>query len=136
MVSFVRIGPRSTPKEMALTSQLSEAVKVVAIEKINDVVDFADSIVERLSQLNYAMVLSVVLCGLAVGAIRSRRRLALVQKRLDKLEHDVRRLEFKESRRLLEAIHSSSLLKNSRFGDDFVIQGFVVNLGGSDAGQV
>jgi hypothetical protein len=31
---------------------------------------------------------------------------------------------------------SSSLLKNSRFGDDFVIQGFVVNLGGSDAGQV
>jgi hypothetical protein len=93
---------------MALTSQLSEAVKVVAIEKINDVVDFADSIVERLSQLNYAMVLSVVLCGLAVGAIRSRRRLALVQKRLDKLEHDVRRLEFKESRRLLEAIHSRS----------------------------
>jgi hypothetical protein len=45
---------------------------------------------------------------LAVGAIRSRRRLALVQKRLDKLEHDVRRLEFKESRRLLEAIHSRS----------------------------
>jgi hypothetical protein len=66
MVSFVRLGPRSTPKEMALTSQLSEAVKVVAIEKINDVVDFADSIVERLSQLNYAMVLSVVLCGVNI----------------------------------------------------------------------
>jgi transposase len=30
----------------------------------------------------------------------------------------------------------SSLLKHSRFGDDFVIQGFVANLGGSDAGQI
>jgi hypothetical protein len=39
MVSFVRLGPRSTPKEMALTSQLSQAVKAAAIEKINDVVD-------------------------------------------------------------------------------------------------
>jgi hypothetical protein len=48
------------------------------------------------------------LCGLAVGAIRSRRRLALVQKQLDKLEHDVRRLKFEESRRLSEAIHSRS----------------------------
>jgi hypothetical protein len=36
----------------------------------------------------------------------------------------------------LMSLDPSSLLKNSRFGDDFVIQGFVVNLGGSDAGQV
>jgi hypothetical protein len=57
MVSFVRLGPRSTPKEMALTSQLSQAVKVAAIEKINDVVDFVDLIVECLSQQNYEKVL-------------------------------------------------------------------------------
>jgi hypothetical protein len=91
---------------MALTSQLSEVVKAATTEKINDVVDFVDWIVERLSQLNYAMVLSVVLFGLAVGTIRSRRRLALVQKQLDKLAHDVRQLEVRESRRLLEAAHS------------------------------
>jgi hypothetical protein len=106
MVSFVRLGLRSTPKEIALTSQLSQAVKIAAIEKINDVVDFADSIIERLSQQNYAMILLLLWCGLAVGAIRSRRRLALLQKQLDKLGHDVRQLEFKESRRLMEEINS------------------------------
>ena len=42
---------------MALTSQLSQAVKVAAIEKINDVVDFVDLIVECLSQQNYEKVL-------------------------------------------------------------------------------
>ena len=118
MVSFVRLGPRSTPKEMALASQLSQAVKVAAIEKINDVVDFADSIVDRLSQQNYAMVLFVLWCGLAVGAIRSRRRLALLQKQLDKLGHDVRQLEFKESRRLMEAIHSRSRFESGRQRQD------------------
>jgi hypothetical protein len=108
MVSFVRLVPRSTPKEMALSSQLSEAVKAAAMEKINAVVDFADLIIERLSQQNYAMVLFVGLCGLTVVAIRSRRRLALLQKQLDTLAHDVRQLEFKESRRLMEASHSRS----------------------------
>ena len=108
MVSFVRLVPRSTPKEMALPSQLSEAVKAAAMEKINAVVDFADLIIERLSQQNYAMVLFVGLCGLTVVAIRSRRRLALLQKQLDTLAHDVRQLELEESRRLMEAIHSSS----------------------------
>ena len=91
-----------------MPSELSQAIKVAAVEKINDVVDFADWIAVRLSQLNYTIVLFVGLCGLAVGAIRSRRRLALLQKQLDKLGHDVRQLEFKESRRLMEAIHSSS----------------------------
>jgi hypothetical protein len=71
-------------------------------------VDPADSIIERLSQQNYVMVLIVGLCGLAVAAIRSRRRLALLQKQLDKLGHDVRQLEVKESGRLMAAIHSSS----------------------------
>ena len=108
MVSFVRLVPSSTPKEMALPSQLSEAVKAAAMENINAVVDFADLIIERLSQQNYAMVLFVGLCGLTVVAIRSRRRLALLQKQLDTLAHDVRQLEFKESRRLIEAIHSRS----------------------------
>jgi hypothetical protein len=108
MVSFVRLGPRSTPKEMALTSQLSQAVKVAAIEKINDVVDFADSIADRLSQQNYATVLFVLWCGLAVGVVRSRRRSALLQKQLDKLGQDVRQLEFTESRRLMEAMYSRS----------------------------
>jgi hypothetical protein len=109
MVSFVRLGPRSTPKEMALPSQLSEAVKAAAMETINTVVDFGDSIIERLSQLNYVMVLFVGLCGLTVVTIRSRRRLALLQKQLDKLEYGVRQLEFKESRRQMEVIHSRTL---------------------------
>ncbi|MGZ5874175.1 MAG: hypothetical protein ACXWKP_18905 [Bradyrhizobium sp.] len=91
-----------------MPSQLSEAVKTAAMEKINAVVDFADSIIERLSQQNYEMVLFVLWCGLAIGAIHSRRRLALLQKQLDKLGHDVRQLEFKESRRQMEAIHSKS----------------------------
>jgi hypothetical protein len=91
-----------------LASQFSQAAKVAVIEKINEIVDFADSIVERLSQQNYAMVLFVLWCGLAVSAIRSRSRLALLQKQLDKLGHDVRQLELNESSRLMEAIHSRS----------------------------
>jgi hypothetical protein len=59
MVSFVRLGPTSTPNEMALTSQLSEVVKVAAIEKVNDVVDFIDWIVDSLSQ-HCAIVLFVL----------------------------------------------------------------------------
>jgi hypothetical protein len=97
---------------MALPSQLSEAVKVAAMEKINSAVDFVDWIVERLSQLNYALVLFVGLCGLTVVAIRSGRRLTLLQKQLDKLGDDVRQLEFKESRRLMEGIHSRSRSEN------------------------
>jgi len=93
---------------MTLASQLSQAVKVAVIEKINDLVDFTDSIVERLSQQNYALVLLVLWCGLAVGVVRSRAKLALVQKQLDKLGQDVRQLEFKESRRQMESIHSRS----------------------------
>jgi hypothetical protein len=89
-----------------VTSRLSEAVKVAAIEKINDVVDFADSIADRLSQQNYATVLFVLWCGLAVGVVRLRRRSALLQKQLGKLGQDVRRLEFTESRRVMEAMHS------------------------------
>ena len=91
-----------------MASQFSQAAKVAVIEKINEIVDFADSIVERLSQQNYAMVLFVLWCGLAVSAIRSRSRLALLQKQLDKLGHDVRQLELNESSRLMEAIHSRS----------------------------
>jgi hypothetical protein len=74
---FRRLGPRSTPKEMALPSELSEAIKAAAIEKINALVDFADLIIERLSQLNYAIVLFVGLCGLMVVAVRSRRRFSV-----------------------------------------------------------
>jgi hypothetical protein len=108
MVSFVRPRPRSALKEMALSSQLSEAVKVAAMEKISAVVDFADSLIERLSQQNYVMVLFIGLCGLAVAAIRSRRKLALLKTQLDKLGQDVRQLELKESRRLMEAVNSRS----------------------------
>ena len=93
---------------MALASQLSEAIKVAAIEKINDVVDFADSIADRLSQQNYMTVLFVLWCGLAVGVVRLRRRSVLLQIQLDKLGQDVRQLEFKESRRVMEAMHSRS----------------------------
>jgi hypothetical protein len=109
MVSFVRLGSRSAPKELALPSQLSEAVKAAAMEKINTIVDFGDSIIERLPQLDYVMVLFVGLCGLTVVDIRSRRRLALLQKQLDKLEHGVRQLESKESRRQMEVIYARTL---------------------------
>jgi hypothetical protein len=92
---------------MALASQLSEAIKVAAIETINGVVDFADSIADRLSQQNYMAVLFVLWCGLAVGVVRLRRRSVLLQTQLDKLGQDVRQLEFKESRRVMEAMHRS-----------------------------
>jgi hypothetical protein len=106
MVSFARRGPRSTLKEMALASQLSQAVKATAIEKISDVVDFADSIGDRLSQQSSTTALFVLWCGLAVGLVHLRRRSALQQKQLEKLGQDVRQLEFNESRRKLELMES------------------------------
>jgi hypothetical protein len=105
---FRAAGPRSTPKEMALHSQLSEAVKATAIGTINAVVDFGDLIIERLSQQNYALALFAGFGGLTVVVIRSRRKLTLLQKKLDKLGHDVRQLELKESRRLMDALHLKS----------------------------
>ena len=57
------------------------------------------------------MVLFVIWCGLGlVGVVRSRKRLALLQKQLDKLNRDVRWLELAASRRFL------GLLKSSRPG--------------------
>ena len=93
---------------MALHSQLSEAVKATAIGTINAVVDFGDLIIERLSQQNYALALFAGFGGLTVVVIRSRRKLTLLQKKLDKLGHDVRQLELKESRRLMDALHLKS----------------------------
>jgi hypothetical protein len=52
-----------------------------------------------------------------------------------------RKSTFVDSARPFETLsrvvdRTNSLLKNSRFGDDFVIREFVANLGGSDAGQI
>ena len=79
------------------------------MENINDVINFADSIFERLSQQNHAIALFVLWCGLGlVGVTCSRRRAALLQKQLDKLSRDVRQLELAENRRLMELVNSSS----------------------------
>jgi hypothetical protein len=56
---------------------------------------------------NYVMVLFVIGCGL-VGAVRSRNRSALLQKKLDKLSRVVHELELAENRRLIELLNSSS----------------------------
>jgi hypothetical protein len=75
---------------------------------INDVINFAESIIERLPTQNYAIALFVLWCGLGlVGVISSRRRTALLQKRLDKLSDDVRQLELAEDRRLMDSLNSN-----------------------------
>jgi hypothetical protein len=95
---------------MAMHSQMTEAVKATAIETINTVVDFADLTIERLSQQNYAMALFVGLCGLTVVVMRARRRITLLQKKLDKLGR--RQLEFSESRHLMDALYFGSRYEN------------------------
>jgi hypothetical protein len=93
----------------ALTNELSQAGKVAAMEKINDFINFADSMFERLPHQTYATALFVLWCGLGlVGVIRCRKRSALLQKQLDNLSRHVHQLELAESRRLIELLNSSS----------------------------
>jgi hypothetical protein len=82
--------------------------KVAAIANINDVINFAVSIAERLPTQSYVVALFVLWCASGlIGIISSRRRSALLQKQIDKLSHDVRQLEVAESRRLIESLNSS-----------------------------
>jgi hypothetical protein len=75
---------------------------------INDIINFAESIIERLPTQNYAIALFVLWCGLGlIGAMSSRRRTARLQKQLDKLSDDVRQLELAENRRLMDFLNSS-----------------------------
>ena len=75
---------------------------------INDVINFVESIIERLPTQNSAIALFVLWCGLGlIGVISSRRRTALLQKQLDKLSNDVRQLELAENRRLMDTLYSS-----------------------------
>jgi hypothetical protein len=92
---------------------MPEAGKVAPMEKINDVINFAGSMFEHLPQLNSAMALFALWCGLGlVGVIHSRKRSSRMQKQLDKLGRDVRQLELQlelaENRRLMELLNSSS----------------------------
>jgi hypothetical protein len=84
--------------------KLSQPGKVVAMQEINDVVNFAGSMFERLPQQIYAMALLVLWCGLGlVGVLLSWNRSARQVNQLDDLIRDVRQqqLELKEIRRIL-----------------------------------
>jgi hypothetical protein len=76
----------------------TQIVRTIALASIGVLVLFAP---------NYAMVLFVLWCGL-VGVVRSRKRAALLQKKLDKLSRAVRELELAENRRVFELLNSSS----------------------------
>jgi hypothetical protein len=76
----------------------AQIVGTIALASIGVLVLFA---------ANYAMVLFVFWCGL-VGVVRSRKRSALLQNKLDKLSRTVHELELAESRRLFELLNSSS----------------------------
>jgi hypothetical protein len=96
-----------------LPDQVSQAGKVAAMEKINDVISFAGSMFERLPPQNFAMTLFFIWCGLGlVGVVRSRKRSARLRKQLDELSSHVRQLalqfELAESRRFMELLNSSS----------------------------
>jgi hypothetical protein len=109
VLAVARFGPDELAQVMAFDQPIVSGEKVATMEMINDVVNFADSMFERLPQQNYAMVLFVLGCGLGlVGVVRSRKRSALLQKQLDKLSRDVSQLELAENRRLIELLNSSS----------------------------
>lgn len=55
----------------------------------------------------YTMVFFVIGCGLA-GVVRHRKRLALLQKQLDKLSRIVQELELVENRRLIQSLNPPS----------------------------
>ncbi len=79
------------------------------MQKIDDTINFAGSMIERLPPQSYAMALFVLWCGLGLVGLLSWKRLARIQKQLDQLRHDLRRLEQEESRRIvLELFNSSS----------------------------
>jgi hypothetical protein len=86
---------------------MSEAGKVVVMQKIDDIINFAGSMFECLPQQSYAMAVFVLWCGFGlVGVLvfRAARR----QKQLDQLRRDVH-LEMEECRRIiLELFNSSS----------------------------
>ena len=104
VLAVVRFGPERTGHGIDNVS----GRKVAAMEIINDVINFAASMFERLPQQYYAMVLFIVCCGLGlVGVVRSRERSALL-KQLEKLTRDVRELELAESRRFIGLLNPSS----------------------------
>ena len=73
------------------------------MQEINDVINFAGSMFERLPEQIYAMALLVLCCGLGlVGVVVSWNRSARLQNQLDELSRDVRQqqLELEETRRI------------------------------------
>ena len=83
--------------------KLSQPGKVVAMQEINDVINSAGSMFERLPQQIYAMALLVLWCGLGLfGVVVSWNRSARLQNQLDELSRDVRQqqLELEEARRI------------------------------------
>jgi hypothetical protein len=86
--------------------KLSQPRKVVAMQEMNDVIDFAGSMFERLPQQKYAMALLVVLwCGIGlVVVVVSWNRSTRLKNQLDELSRDVRQqqLILEETRRIFD----------------------------------
>jgi hypothetical protein len=84
------------------------------MQEINDVNNFAGSMLQI-----YAAALFVLCCGLVlVGAVVSRKRSVRLQEQIDELRCDVRRLEAEESRRDLESINLSSRSGSQMYQED------------------
>jgi YVTN family beta-propeller protein len=72
-----------------LANQLSQPRKVVAMQEINHVINFAGSMFERFPPQIYATALFVLCCGLGlVGVVVSRKRSACLQEQIDELRRD------------------------------------------------
>jgi hypothetical protein len=107
VLAVARFGPDELGPGDDIDQPIVLGGKVATMEMTNDVIKFADAMFERLP--HYAMVLFFLWCAFGlVGVVRSRKRSASMQKQLDKLNHDVRRLELAESRRFIGLLNPSS----------------------------
>jgi len=109
----VGLGPTSKPKLMAFGQSIGSG-GVVAMQIINDVINFAGWMFEGLPPQNYAMAHFFVWCGLGlvgvglVGVVVFRKRTDdRLQKLLDEVSRHVRILEAEESRRIIELLYLS-----------------------------
>jgi hypothetical protein len=109
---FQRLPQQIMPiNSMALVSVIILSVFFTVPNRIVETIAFTTIGVLILFAPNYAVVLFVLWCGL-VGLGRSRKRSALLEKKLEELGRAVRELKLAENRRFLKALNSSSRPEN------------------------